>query len=60
MQDEFTKFVENLSMIKLIIAEHDNHTLDMITSTIQTYCPNVMIASTGSGYKDLYWSHKRT
>jgi two-component system, LytTR family, response regulator len=46
MQDEFTKFVENLSMIKLIIAEHDNHTLDMITNTIQTYCPNVMIAAT--------------
>lgn len=45
MDDEFTKFVENLSMIKLIIAEHDNHTLDMITNTIQTYCPNVMIAA---------------
>lgn len=45
IQDEFTKFVENLSMIKLIIAEHDNHTLDMITNTIQTYCPNVMIAA---------------
>lgn len=46
MQDEFTKFVENLPMIKLIVSEPDDHTLNLITNTIQTYCPNVMIAAT--------------
>jgi two-component system, LytTR family, response regulator len=46
MQDEFTKFVENLPMIKLIVSEPDDHTLNLITNTIHAYCPNVMIAAT--------------
>ncbi|MFU8845140.1 MAG: LytR/AlgR family response regulator transcription factor [Bacteroidales bacterium] len=33
-------------MIKLIVSEPDDHTLNLITNTIQTYCPNVMIAAT--------------
>lgn len=48
---EITIFVENYFMIKAIVIENDNRTLDLIVKTIETYIPNVSIASQVSDLK---------
>jgi two-component system LytT family response regulator len=43
--DEICIFVEKFFMIKAIVIENDKRTLDMIAKTVETYIPNVSIAS---------------
>lgn len=48
---ESSIFVENIFMINAVVIEGENRTLDIIVRTIETYSPNVSIASQANDMK---------
>ena len=48
---EITIFVEKIFMVKTVIIQHDDRTIDLITKTIESFCPNVGIVATAKNIK---------
>lgn len=51
MVSKFFNFVENLFMIRSIIVAKDDHLLNMLSSSIQACCPNVVVSALATDIK---------
>ncbi len=49
--NDFATFVENLFMIKSIIIVKDEHSLNMLSQSIQSLCPNVTVSALAADVK---------